>query len=129
MKYIVISDKSVKQASEDLQKAIIQNKFGVIVVHDMKAMLKKKGVEFDGECDIVEFCNPNIAKKALDIDMNMSMMMPCRISVYQDRIDGKTRIGTIKPTSMIPVISDLAELKPAAENIEQAMIKIIDEAK
>ncbi len=129
MRYIVTTDKSVKQATEDLQKSIVENKFGVIVVHDMKAMLKKKGVEFDSECNIVAFCNPNIAKEAMSVDMNMSMMMPCRISVYRDKGDDKTRIGAIRPTSMLPIISDLSALKPAAEKVEKMMIKMIDKAK
>jgi len=65
----------------------------------------------------------------MSVDMNMSMMMPCRISVYRDKGDDKTRIGAIRPTSMLPIISDLSALKPAAEKVEKMMIKMIDKAK
>ncbi|MBC8442209.1 MAG: hypothetical protein H8D87_21295 [Deltaproteobacteria bacterium] len=46
MKHIVVTQKSIDQVSKDLEAAVIRNKFGVLHIHDLKATMKNKGVDF-----------------------------------------------------------------------------------
>ena len=57
----------------------------------------------------------------------MNVALPCRISVYED--GGQTRIGMVKPTAMLASLSDSPELKRVAEDVEQAITRMIDAAK
>ena len=127
MKYIVETQKSVEQAVADLQAAVQRHKFGVLHIHNLQETLKKKGVDFPNACQILEICNPQNAKEVLTEDMDMNMALPCRVSVYSDR--GKTKIGMIKPASMLKELSDSPALARVAEEVEEAMIKMIGEAK
>ncbi len=127
MKYIVESNKSVEQAVKDLQESVQRNKFGVLHIHNLKETLKKKGVDFPNDCQILEICNPQKAKEVLTEDMEMNMALPCRVSVYTD--GGKTKIGMIKPAAMLKSLSGSSALAKVAEDVEASIIKMIDEAK
>ncbi len=127
MKYIVSTSKSIEQAATDLEKAVVENKFGVLHIHDLKATMKKKGIDFPNECRIFEVCNPQKANAVLTNDMSLNMALPCRISVWEEK--GQIKIGTLKPTKLLSVLNDAEELKTIAIEVEETIIKIIEDAK
>jgi uncharacterized protein (DUF302 family) len=127
MKYIVITNKTIEQAAKDLEESVIKNKFGVLHIHDLKATLKKKGIDFPNECRIFEVCNPQKANAVLTNDMSLNMALPCRISVWEEK--GQNKIGTLNPTDLLSVLSDSEELKIIAKEVEATIKCIIDEAK
>ena len=71
--------------------------------------------------------NPQNAKEVLTADMDLNFALPSRVSVYSDH--GKTKIGMIRPTAMLKALSDSPALARVAEEVEVAIIKMIDEAK
>lgn len=127
MKYIVKSNKTIDQASADLQEAVTDHGFGVLHIHNLKETMNKKGVEFTNECQIFEICNPQNAKEVLNDDMSLNMALPCRISVYQD--DGETKIGMIRPKALLASLSDSDSLLKVADEVERISIEIIEQAK
>jgi len=127
VKYVVTSGKSVEQAAADLEAAVKQHGFGVLHTYDLKQTLAGKGVELPHECRILEVCNPHQAARVLSADMAMNMALPCRISVYEE--GGETRIGMIRPTALLASLSESPRLRDVAEEVEQATIRMIDDAK
>ena len=127
MYYIVETKKSFEQASADLEAAVKANGFGVLYVHDLGATLRSKGIAFDNECKVFEVCNPQQAAKVMTIDMRLNMALPCRISVYTDA--GKTMISLIKPVRVLSSLSLDEDLMEIAQEVQDATIKMIDEAK
>ena len=127
MKYVVETEKTVDQAAEDLEQAVTRNKFGVMHVHDLRATMKSKGVDFPHECRIFEVCNPQKANEVLTRDMSLNMALPCRISIWEE--DGRVKIGTLKPTALLSVLSDAEELGAVAEEVEETIKTIIDETR
>lgn len=124
MKYIIETLKSVEQAVADLQVAVVRHKFGVLHIHNLQETLKNKGVEFPNACQILEICNPQSAKDVLMVDMELNMALPCRVSVYSE--NGKTKIGMIRPTTMLKALSDSPKLEAIAKEVETAIIAMID---
>ncbi len=127
MYYIVESNKSFDQASEDLGSAVKRLGFGVMHVHDLGTTLRSKGIAFDGQCKVFEVCNPAQAARVLSADMRLNMALPCRISVFTDK--GKTKIGLIKPAEMLSALSQDATLLQVAKEVEEKTIQMVDEAK
>tara|TARA_R110001592_G_scaffold91618_3_gene267957 strand:+ start:802 stop:1185 length:384 start_codon:yes stop_codon:yes gene_type:complete len=127
MYYIVDSEKSFKQASDDLDAAVKRNGFGVLHIHDLGETLRGKGVEFAEQCRVFEVCNPKQAAKVMSTDMRLNMALPCRISVFTE--NGVTKIGLIKPGQMLSALSDSKELSDIAMEVENATITMVDEAK
>ena len=127
MQYVVETSKSVEQASADLEAAVKKHDFGVLHVHNLRETLKKKGFDLPNECRILEVCNPQQAIGVLTEDMSMNMALPCRISDYEE--SGKTKIGIIKPTSLLASMSQSKVLMGIAEEVERKTIQMIEEAK
>jgi len=127
MYYIVETDKSFDQASEDLDAAVKEHGFGVLHIHDLGATLRSKGIDFEEQCKVFEVCNPVQASMVLAADMRLNMALPCRISVFTER--GKTKIGLIKPAQMLSLLSQDAALVQVALEVEAKTIKMVDDAK
>ena len=127
MYYIVESEKSFKQASTDLCTAVKQNGFGVLHIHDLGNTLRRKGVDFEEQCKVFEVCNPEQAAKVLAADMRLNMALPCRISVFTE--NNKTKIGLIKPMQILSSLSDDDALAITANEVEEKVKKMVDEAK
>ena len=127
MYYIVETNKSFDQAVTDLEAAVASHKFGVLHIHDLGGTLRSKGIEFAQECKVLEVCNPVKAAQVLDIDMRLNMALPCRISVYTEK--GQVKIGMIEPAAMLSALSDDARLATIAKEVEEIIIKMMDDAK
>ncbi len=63
------SQKPMDRVAKDLEEAVARHQFGVLGVHDLKATMAKKGVDFSPECRIFEVCNPHQAKKVLEANL------------------------------------------------------------
>ena len=119
------TDKTVVETAAALQKAIEANHIGVMQIHNIKETMAKKGVEFDRECLIYEVCQPEQASKVLELDMTVSTALPCRISLYHEA--GKSVLAALKPTMLLAMF-DTPQLQLVAQEIEEMMIKIMEEA-
>jgi len=127
MYYIVETEKSFEQASEDLEAAVKNHQFGVLHIHDLGSTLRSKGIVFQEQCKIFEVCNPTQASKVLAIDMRLNMALPCRISVFTEM--SKTKIGLIKPEKMLLALSQDSGLAQIAKEVEEVSIQIVNAAK
>lgn len=127
MYYVVDTEKSFEQACTDLESAVAANGFGVLTVHDIKETLAAKGVSFAEECKIFEICNPVKAARVLESDMRLSLALPCRISVFTEK--GSTMLSLIRPVQMLAALSDDPDLAAIAQEVEEASIRMVDQAR
>lgn len=127
MYYIVPSTKPFDQASTDLEAAVLRHGFGVLHIHDLGTTLRGKGIAFEEECKVFEVCNPAQAAKVMAIDMRLNMALPCRISVFTEK--GSARIGIIRPVPMLMTLSQDVSLLQIAQEVEEKILKMVDEAK
>ena len=123
--HIVESRKPLDRVAKDLEEAVARHQFGVLGVHDLKATMAKKGVDFSPECRIFEVCNPHQAKKVLEANLEISTALPCRISLYEE--GGVRKLATIKPTTLIGLYSTPG-LKAVAKEVEATLEAIMAEA-
>lgn len=125
MKYMYKSEKSVQEVVEAIQNNVSNYKFGVLHIHNVKNTLNSKGFDFDNECQILDVCNPNIAKEILSQDMSISVIMPCKISVYSD--NGETNVAM---NSLVQLMDDLnPDFLELAQSTQETLLKIIEESK
>ena len=127
MRYVVDSDKPVEQLLEDTQQAVKANHFGVLNVQDLQATLKSKGFDLANRCYVLDVCNPQQAVNVLNEDMGMNVALPCRLTVYSE--GGKSRLATIKPTALLAALSDSATLAKVAAEVEQTLLRIMEQAR
>jgi uncharacterized protein (DUF302 family) len=125
MLYRVQSRKTLAEVGRGLEAAAQKYKFGVLAVHDLKAKMKEKGVDFDRDCVIYEVCNPQQAKKVLEANAEMSTALPCRISVYGE--GAGVTLATLRPTALVEMLQT-PSLRAVAEEVEEVIIQMMNEA-
>lgn len=123
--YQVVTNKSFDEAVDAVLERTKTNGFRVLHVHDVQATLAEKNFERE-PLKIIEVCNAKYAHMALQIEVTISLLMPCRINVYLQ--EGSTIISTVKPSSLVGMF-DRPELEGFANEVEEILFKIIDESK
>ncbi|MHC4137425.1 MAG: DUF302 domain-containing protein [Planctomycetota bacterium] len=116
--------KSVDQLREVLPDACTAHGFGVLGVHDLRAKLQEKGQDYDRPCLVFDVCNPVQATRVLTAEPNVSAVLPCRISAFQDE-EGRTRLVTVRPTRMIELFG--TELQDVAREVELTLEAILND--
>ena len=127
MYYIVETEKSFNQAALDLEASVKRHGFGVLHVHDLGATLRGKGVAFEEGCKVFEVCNPQQAAKVLASDMRLNMALPCRVSVFTEK--GTTKIGFIEPVQMLSALSRDPALMQVAREVEDMIVRMVEDAR
>ena len=83
------------------------------------------GIVLKRECRVYDICNPQNASTALNSDMSVSVVLPCRVSVYQD---GQTLTSaTVKPTDLMKA-TDLNSVGELGAEIEREVFIMMHEA-
>ena len=124
--YTVKTQKSIDNVIDDITSKLSEIKFGVLGTLDFKGIFAKKGIDYPNEYKLLEICNPQAAKQALDSDPNIGLLLPCTIAVYEK--DGKNYISLAKPTTLLSVASNTG-LESMGQEIETKLIDVIEKSK
>ena len=117
---------SYSDAINKVKELLKMDGFGIITEIDVKNTLKNKlNVDYDNYI-ILGACNPPFAFKALKIERDIGLILPCNVLVYEDQ--GKTFVVTIRPTFSIGLINK-EKLKYLAEDVENKLKNVIDTLK
>jgi uncharacterized protein (DUF302 family) len=121
----VVTGKSFDDAVEAVLAEVPKAKFRVLYVHDVQATLREKGFEHD-PYKIIEVCSAPNAKRALDADPLVGLMMPCKINVFV--ADGKTHLSYLKP-SLLAAFFPEAGIESLGDDVEKVLQGVIDTVK
>lgn len=115
--------KASEEACTDLKAAVASHGFGLLTVHDLAETLRSKNISFAENRRVFEACNPKQEAKVLELATALSVVLPCRISVYTQA--GQTRIGMIRPVEMLRNLSGAAELMGIAQEIATTITAVM----
>lgn len=119
-------DGSFEEALVRVPEALKSEGFGVLSDIDIQATLKAKlGVDFR-RYRILGACNPPLAHSALQTELEIGLMLPCNVIVYE-RDDGRVEVVAVDPTKTIAATGDdrLVELAGTVkEKLSQALSKL-----
>ena len=88
------------QALARVQEALKAEGFGILTQIDVQATLKEKiGADFR-RYRILGACNPKLAYRALSTELEVGVMMPCNVIVYEGD-DGQAVVSAIDPMATI----------------------------
>ena len=73
--------------------------FGVLGSYEFKKILTEKGFDIEQDITVYELCNPAGAQEALNNVPDISVYLPCRLSVYEEK--GVTTLSTIGIEDML----------------------------
>jgi uncharacterized protein (DUF302 family) len=102
-------------AVENTRKALADQGFGVLTEIDVKATLKAKLGEEIEDYLILGACNPSLAHRAIDVDRQIGLLLPCNVVVRTDpAAKGMVIVDAMDPQVMVQV-ADEPELRAVAD--------------
>lgn len=95
-----------------VRAALRDNGFGVLTEIDVRATMRAKLGEDMEDYVILGACNPGLARRGLDIDRQLGLLLPCNVVV---RADGdRTIVEALDPHALVS-FTGIAELRPVAD--------------
>ncbi len=122
--FTTVLNMSYEDAVSKVTEALKDEGFGVLTEIDVKGTLKKKlGVDFR-KYVILGACNPPYAHQTLQIDLDVGLLLPCNVIVYETD-DGKANVSAINPISALEVIKN-EDLRKIAEEVSEKLKNVVD---
>ena len=120
-------EKNIADNFESVENRVIEELmvegFGVLTKIDIQEKFKEKlGLEYH-KYIILGACNPPNAFKALEVEENIGLMLPCNIIIYQK--NDTVTVSIIKPSLAMEMINN-PELSMIAQSIEQKLKSVFD---
>jgi uncharacterized protein (DUF302 family) len=123
--YRRIVDISFEEAREKVEAELKKEGFGVLTEIDVRTTMKLKlDVDFR-KYVILGACNPPFAHKALLAELDIGLLLPCNVIVYEDD-GGKTVVAAVDPVAAMGAVVDNPELEPLAAEVRKRLNRAID---
>ena len=118
-------DLPYEEAVEKTRAALNEEGFGVLTEIDMKEKLKEKlGVDFRNYV-ILGACNPPLAFKTLQQEINIGLLLPCNVIVYEADEAGKSVVAAIDAKMMLSVVGENATLDAVATEVNEKLKRVV----
>lgn len=101
-----------EEALLKVKEAFKEQGFGTLTEIDVRATLKEKMDRDLEPYTILGTCNPELASRALDVEREIGLLLPCNVVVTER--DGKTLVQALDPQVMVSVPGN-DDLRPIAE--------------
>jgi uncharacterized protein (DUF302 family) len=103
-------------------EALKSEGFGVLTEIDMQGTLKQKlGVDFR-RYKILGACNPPLAHRALGLELEIGLMLPCNVIVYEE--GDHAVVVAIDPTKTLAGVGNVA-LVELADEVKDKLSRVL----
>ena len=86
------------------------------------AFQEKLGVKFR-PYRILGACNPSLAHQALDVDLDIGLLLPCNVIVYEGDTPGTTVVAAIDPIVQLGV-TGRSDIGPMAQEVQERLARV-----
>jgi len=113
-----------EEAVPAVKEALAKEGFGILSEIDVKGTMKKKlDVDFR-KYVILGACNPPLAHKAFSEEIDIGLLLPCNVVVYENDEGGST-VAAVDAEKMLSVVGN-EKLTPVAEEVNGKLKKVLD---
>lgn len=117
-------DLPYEEAMSVVPAALKEQGFGVLTEIDVKATLKQKiGADFR-KYSILGACNPSLSHRALGTELELGLLLPCNVLVYEEPEQGGTIVSIVEPLTMLSMM-DVPALQPVAQEAHDRLSKVL----
>lgn len=109
------------------REALKQEGFGVLSEIRLDEKLKEKlGVDFRRYV-ILGACNPPLAFRTLQEDINVGLLLPCNVIVYEADDKNKSVVAAIDAKAMLSVVADSPAMIEVADEVNERLKRAIEQ--
>ena len=114
---------SYELAVERVKEALKGEGFGVLTEINVKNTLKEKIGEDFRKYVILGSCNPRLAHRALQAELDIGLLLPCNVVVYEE--DGGSVVAAQNPEAALNLV-DNPELRPIAREARERLARVVE---
>ena len=120
-------DAAFDEVAERTREALKVEGFGVLSEIRLDEKLKEKlGVDFRRYV-ILGACNPPLAYKTLQEDINIGLLLPCNVVVYEADDKNQSVVAAIDAKAMLSVIGDNPAVDEVANEVNDRLRRVISQ--
>ena len=109
-------EQAVEQATEELKK----EGFGILTTIDVKQTLKQKLDKDFRKYTILGACNPPLAHRAFEAELEIGLLLPCNVVVYETG-PGRSVVSAMAPMAAMGVVGGNPALKDVAREADERL--------
>lgn len=111
-------------AVQATKNALASEGFGVLAEIDVAATLKTKlGVDFRPYV-ILGACNPPLAHRALSVERDLGLLLPCNVVVYAADEPGHSVVVAMDPVEALQLTGN-DDIRPIAEEVKGRLTNVL----
>lgn len=116
-------EKPYDQVLESTKRALAHEGFGVVTEIDVRKLFQEKlAIAYPSYC-ILGVCNPRWAHQALDLDMDIGLLLPCNVIVYEQ--SNGTIVEAVDPIAMLALAGG-QKLQDLARTVKHSLQNVIN---
>jgi uncharacterized protein (DUF302 family) len=109
-----------EQAIDKARAALQTEGFGVLTTIDVRQTLKQKLDRDFRPYVILGACNPVLADRALHADLEIGLLLPCNVIVYE-QAPGESVVAAMAPMRALGVVGDNPDVRTVAGEADQRL--------
>lgn len=113
-----------EQAVERTIDALKTEGFGVLTTIDVKATLKLKLDREFRKYVILGACNPSLASRAFDAELEIGILLPCNVIVYENG-EHRSVVSAMAPVFAIGMLGGNPALKDVAREADERLRRML----
>ncbi len=120
-------DADFDTVTERTREALKTEGFGVLSEIRLDEKLKEKlGVDFRRYV-ILGACNPSLAYKTLQEDINIGLLLPCNVVVYEADDKNKSVIAAVDAKAMLAVVGESPALEAVTTEVNERLRRVVEQ--
>ena len=109
-------EQALERTTEELKK----EGFGVLTSIDVKQTLKQKLDKEFRRYTILGACNPALAYRAFEAELEIGLLLPCNVVVYEAQ-PGRSVVSAMAPIAAMGMVGGNPALKDVAREADQRL--------
>lgn len=119
-------DAAFDEATERAREALKEEGFGVLSEIRLDEKLKEKlGVDFRRYV-ILGACNPPLAYKTLQEDIDIGLLLPCNVIVYEADEPDRSVVAAVDAQAMLSAVGENPRLGEVAREVNERLRRAIE---
>lgn len=94
---------SFEEAVDKTKTCLKEQGFGILTQIDLKNTMKEKLNQDFPNYIILGACNPLLALDVLNVDLDIGLMLPCNVIIYESPETGDIFVTAVDPTAMMRI--------------------------
>ena len=109
-------EQALERATEELKK----EGFGILTTIDVRQTLKQKLDKDFRKYTILGACNPPLAHRAFEAELEIGLLLPCNVVVYETEA-GRSAVSAMAPIAAMGIVGGNPALKDVAREADERL--------